>query len=122
MEKKQMEKKIKLEEALILSTGSEQYYRHPSGAVYTDGIKSVAEIAGAYWLIDAIFSYARREVFQVWFLDVTGSTAVLTMKEDTDQPELVRQEIEFTDFPEGNWKFYAVVEEGRAVLMVPKEY
>jgi len=122
MEKEKMEIKIKLEEALALSTGSESYFRHHGQALYTDGMKIVADIAGAYWLIDAIFSYARKEVFQVWHLDVVGSKAFLTMQEDTDAPVLVRQEIEFTDFPEGQWKFYLVVDPSQAVLMVPNEY
>ena len=33
-------------------------------------------------------------------------SAVLTMKEDSNTPELVRQEIPYTDFPLDNIKFY----------------
>ena len=37
--------------------GTENYYRHWTGhGVYTDGVKYLAEKAGAYWLIDAILS------------------------------------------------------------------
>jgi hypothetical protein len=34
--------------------GTEQWYRHPivKNTLYTDGIKYVAQKAGAYWLID----------------------------------------------------------------------
>lgn len=37
-------------------TGTQQWYRHPivKNTLYTDGIKYLAERAGAYWLIDEI--------------------------------------------------------------------
>ena|SRR6185295_10597849 len=122
MEKENFDKKKALENLLENFTGTEQYYKHQSGGLYTDGIKAMAMAVGAYWLIDAIFSYARKEEFQVWHLDVVGSKAFLSMQEDTEAPVLVRQEIEFTDFPEGQWKFYLVVDPDQAVLMVPREY
>ena len=121
-DKEKFEKKKKVEDCFLMSTGGEQYFRHRGKAIFTSGVWRVAEEAGAYWLIDAIFSYGRKEEFQVWHLDVVGSKAWLTMQEDTDAPVLVRQEIEFTDFPEGQWKFYLVVNPDQAVLMVPNEY
>jgi hypothetical protein len=102
------------------STGTEQYHKNPFFPVfwYTDGIRQLAEVAGAYWLIDAIFSHNRQETFQCWDLVVKGSKAHLTMKEDTDKPFKVSQRIPCTDFPEGNWGFYLV----NGVLMVKTEY
>lgn len=39
-------------------TGTEHWYKHwLGGLLYTDGVKYVADQAGAYWLIDAIASY-----------------------------------------------------------------
>ncbi len=38
-------------------TGTEQYYKHLGGLVYTDGVKYLAEKAGSYWLLDIIASY-----------------------------------------------------------------
>jgi len=105
-----------------MSTGSVDYFMHLTGGIYTEGMQAVAEIAGAYWLIDLIFSYVRKEEFQYWTLEVIDQKAVLTMKEDDDRPEIVRREIEFTDFPPGIWHFYAVMQEGKPVLMVPNEY
>ena len=37
--------------------GTENYWRHLFGLKYTDGVKAHADIAEAYWLIDAIASY-----------------------------------------------------------------
>ena len=78
----------------------------------------MAEAMGAYWLIDSIFSYRKKEEFQMWTLIVRKQKALLTMREDTRGPKLVEQWIEYTDFPEGRWKFYVV----DGVLMVPREY
>ena len=100
-------------------TGTENYYKHLfSGWCYTDGVKYLAEKSQAYWLIDAIFSYRRKEPFQVWTLTKEGSKAVLTMVEDTDLPEKVRQEIPYTDFPLASIKLYLIDK----VLLLPSEY
>ncbi len=99
-------------------TGTENYYKHWLGKVYTDGVKYMAEKAGAYWLLDAIFSYRRKEPFQVWILKVKDSQAVLTMQEDTDAPVLVKQEIKYTDFPMDEIKLYLI----DGVLLLTSEY
>ncbi len=62
---------------------------------------------GAAWLIDAIASYQFEKVllegdlkyFQIWNLEVSGSSAVLTCRSDSDEPAVISQEIEYTDFP-----------------------
>ena len=56
--------------------------------------------------------------FQLWELVVTGHTAVITCKDDSDSTPAVRQEIEHTDFPEPGVKLY--VEGG--VLLLPSEH
>ena len=100
-------------------TGTENYYQHwLKRGVYTDGVKYLAEKAGAYWLLDAIFSYHRSEPFQIWTLKVNDSHATLEMREDTGAPIKVRQEIEFTDFPLKEVKLYLI----DGVLLLPSEY
>jgi len=102
-------------------TGTEKYYKHWTGIlVYTDGVQYLAKEGGAYWLIDAIASYRRREHFQLWELKVNTETkeAVLTMREDSDTPVLVKQEIGFTDFPLSKIKLYLI----DGVLLLPSEY
>ncbi len=37
--------------------------------------------------------------FQIWNLEVSGSSAVLTCRSDSDEPAVISQEIEYTDFP-----------------------
>ena len=86
-------------------TGSEQYHVLDSFKFLkcTDGVAYLCKEGKAYWLIDAIASYHRKEPAQFWHLEVVDKkgkkSAVLTMKEDSDQPILVTQKIGYTDFP-----------------------
>ncbi|MFC1762933.1 DUF6876 family protein [Planctomycetota bacterium] len=86
----------------------------------TDGVQYLAEQAGAYWLIDAIFSHRRREPFQIWTLkkNTDDNGAVLTMQEDSGEPIKVRQEMPFTDFPLDQIKLYLI----DGVVLLPSEY
>lgn len=86
-------------------TGTEHWYRHPfvCDLLYTDGIKTLAERAGAYWLIDEIAlaqpAGLAEADFQSWTLSVAeDASAVLRCTDGNDAP-LYRKEIPFTDFP-----------------------
>ncbi len=52
------------ESELAQFTGTEYWYRHAfkRSITYTDGVKYVAEKAGAYWLIDEISLYFTNNV------------------------------------------------------------
>jgi hypothetical protein len=89
--------------------GTVDYYEHSTKRVtYTDGVKTVAETCGAYWLIDAIASHQRservkNEEFQVWKLEHAPTLkkprrALLTAT-DGNNRKIGQQEIPFTDFP-----------------------
>jgi hypothetical protein len=108
-------------------TGTGTWWRNPlfPRFTFTDGAKFVAEAGGAYWLIDAIFSHqidrrARAEEFQRWTLTLNrpGNGATLAMTDgNTDKP-IIRQVIEFTDFPLESITFYFTDD----VLLLPSEY
>jgi len=118
------EKEVKdLNQDFAMNTGSESYYKHYTGNHFTDGIKMMAEKYKAYWLIDVVMSYQygkiRKIPFQIWEIVTDDSfRATVEMKEDTDQPILVRQKIPYTDFPEGIFKMYYI----NNVLLLPSEY
>jgi hypothetical protein len=112
-------------------TGTDTWWKHPlfAGLTYTDGIRHVAQTAGAYWLIEAIFSHqpdpkAQAEEFQVWTL--TGNPkggASLVMTDGNTGRAIIRQEIGSTDFPldgfpERTFAVWLV----RKVLMLTSEY
>jgi hypothetical protein len=86
--------------------GTEAYHRwspqlYPTHLL-TDGAKYAAETYKAFWLMDAIASYAkklRNEPFQVWKLrKLPEGGAVLTCEDGNYRP-LTSQKIEFTDIP-----------------------
>ena len=120
-----MMKKEELESYLSQFIGTTKYYRHWSNKlVYTDGIHGLIEAAEASWLVDLVASYQVEPKIaacpvQFWRLRKTdGSSAIVTMREDSDQPILVQQEIEYTDFPldeQEVWLF-------DGVLILPSEY
>ncbi len=103
-------------------TGTEHWYRHWTRAfAYTDGVKYLADKTGAYWLIDVIASHqpkVRKIPFQVWNLTTQDAKGHVTMREDEDQPAIVKQEIEYTDFPLKHIDLYL----SEKVLMLPGEY
>jgi len=116
--------------------GTMKYIKHFSGLlVFTDGVDQLREDADCHWLVDAIAFYQsehKDKRFQVWELetDTENHTAVLTMKEDSNLPVLVKQEIPYTDFPLEKIKFfvqeggYGTVENWTTclVLMLTSEY
>lgn len=116
----------KKEELLCLLdqfTGTSGYYKHNIGRfIYTDGVKHLADKAAAYWLLDAIGSYQTGNIrampFQVWRLEAKDMKGVLTMVEDSGQPEVVRQEIEYTDFPLEEIELWMI----DMTLILPSEY
>ena len=113
-----------LAEDLRQFTGTEQYHKHWLNFVYTDGVAYLAEKAKCYWLLDAIGSYQpelrkKKEIpFQLWILKVKNSKAVLTMSEDKGAKVLVKQEIDYTDFPMESIELYYIDN----VLLLPSEY
>ena len=116
-----------LEAALAQCWCTDNYYVHPFGRMrYTDGVKIMAEVGGAYWLIDSIASYQgdkrlrgrRMQEFQLWELSVKNGAAVLTCRADSDEEPVITQEIEYTDFPLDYIRLF--VEGG--VLLLPSEH
>jgi hypothetical protein len=111
---------------LIQFTGSEQWYRHAMvrDVLYTDGVKYVAETAGAYWLIDEI-AFAQRfdkllaaEQYQLGKLSVNPDhTATLTC-EDGSGGVVFTKAIEYTDFPLEEITPYFM----NKTILLPSEY
>lgn len=109
-------------------SGGGDQYRHAFNrtCTYTEGVRDFAEHAGggAYWLLDILMTQpeiltAQRKCGIVFIdLEVADGKAVLNVKEDSGIPPLYTRNIDFTDCPEGTWKFFF----GDSVLMLPGEY
>ena len=122
----------KLEENLRQFTGTEKYY---SNSVYpfryTEGIRYLADHAGAYWLLDAISSWQGNPIIksnfdlsliQFWKLKVNSDkSAVLICERDLDDP-VITQRIPFTDFPLLEVTLYLCDMKSQGVLLLPSEY
>lgn len=112
-----------IRQALSHCTGTENWYRHPlvRGFIYTDGVKTFARMAGAYWFLDIaateVLPFQKQEEFILVVLAVKDDAAVISA-EDGNGKSVWSRNIEFTDCPEGEWKFYLV----NNTLLVPSEY
>ena len=115
---------------LAQATGTEHYWRvfpENDKFLFTDGVKVMAEMCEAFWLITSVFSWqsdekVKNEQFQVWtlrFNDKEKGDEATLICEDGNDNELIRQEISFTDFPllEGVMLFL-----DNGVLMLTSEY
>ena len=103
-------------------TGTECYYKYFEDIVFTDGVKYLAESCGTFWFLDIVCSYQsnpkiKAEGFQVWTLKAKDSRGVVTCG-DGNNNELIKQEIEFTDFPLDKITVWKVDN----VIMLPNEY
>jgi hypothetical protein len=95
--------------------GTENYYLHWSRIIkWTDGIQYLCEEAGAFWFMDLVASHfiyekVKNAPFQLWRIEVKpDKSAIVSMKEDTGKPNLVYQEVPYTDFPLKEFEFYCI--------------
>jgi hypothetical protein len=108
--------------------GSEVLYRHPLLNIqYTEGVRYVAQKAGAYWLIEAIAFWQEvsavkddpmLQEIQFWKLTVRENHSATLICERDSEDVAVTQQIPFTDFPLAHFQLYC---QGR-VLLLPSEY
>lgn len=133
--------KIETEQDLLVELdnfiGSGEFFRWNPALfrrdIMTEGVHFLVERAGAFWLADLIASHQSRldgQDFQIWFVQVKqhGDKRSATAWCQDDQPGrvLVKQEIEYTDFPLGlsaPFRLYAARNElGGVTIMLPSEY
>lgn len=97
--------------------GGEKFCRYgQTKIIYTMGVQEITEKSQSNWFLDIIYSYQsalRKEEFQVWklereysFTTENGIKTVLARKdvfnvvcEDGNDNVLIKQRIEFSDFP-----------------------
>lgn len=91
---------------------------------YTDGVRYFANNAGggAYWLLDILGTelkeLAMNESFMAITLAVMPSGKALCTVTDGNETELWRKNLDYTDCPPGDWKFFL----NYGVLMLASEY
>jgi hypothetical protein len=105
-------------------TGTEHWYRHPlvRGVTYTDGVKYVADEAGAHWLLDIIATQQHErkikiEPFQVWRLAIKEGKGSITV-DNGEGKALYHQTLDYTTFPEPGITLWVC----DRVILLPGEY
>ena len=117
-------KQREIQDIIAHAIGTMQYHKFsafPSFPIITDGIKSVADAAGAYWLLDVIGSYQHDpkldKAFQVWVLTVDLKKCTGVVRGFNDSTLIITQEIEYTDFPLEEIKLFLM----DGVILLPNE-
>lgn len=103
-------------------SGTEQYYRHLTGYLYTDGVQFLANEYGTHWLITEILVANHpplKEEFQVWKLErVFNSDAFKLRCEDGNKNCVYTKEIPFSDFSADKVELWFT----NGVLYLPSEH
>ena len=107
-------------------TGSTQYAKLYAHLFLTDGAVYLAENAGAWWLLDVFASYllhinGNQEAFTCLKMTVADNTAMVVIEDGNDKI-IVKQHIEYTDFPLAEITLYGCWSEDVWVVMLPSEY
>lgn len=104
--------------------GTEAYHKLSLGSLkFTDGVKRMAELCQAYWLLDIVASYQFEGIdkkcrgFQVWKLAVKDNKGKVECS-DGDGKVVKVQNIEYTDFPMDE----VIVWVTNGVCLLPSEY
>ena len=110
---------------LALFTGTQHYYRLTRKHLLTDGTKYLADVAGTYWLMDAIASRLQEFGISDWFVLVRMHVEVSTVTmiyEDDNGKEHARQVIGYTNFSLPSISIYACFDGTHWILILPSEY
>jgi hypothetical protein len=107
-------------------TGSETFYCYGlvGDVLFTEGVKYVADTAGAYWLLDIIcianaFELkVRAEEFQLWTLKVRENASGVVTCDDGNSHIVYEQALNLTDFPESGIDLYFC----NGTILLPSEY
>ncbi len=107
-------------------TGTDHYYRHAINhkVLFTDGVKYLADTAGAYWLLDEIAliqpydRHVANEEFQVWTLTVHADDSASLTCDDGNGNIVFSKGIGFTDFPLDEIKLWF----SNDVIYLPSEH
>lgn len=105
--------------------GTTQWHRVPHAPfLLTDGVKFFVDNAECYWFLHTLTGMLKK-VGPDWFysieLFVQNSCAVITI-DDGNGKVLATHSIDFTDCPEGSWKFFLESDGEESVLLLPTEH
>lgn len=102
------------------STGTDSYWQE-GPLIFTDGIKAMVEELEAFWILDVVRSYLAQlsayEFLVVYFDVFDNQTCLFHAKPDSDLPDIVSQQIDYTDL-KASLAMYLI----GGVLLMREEY
>lgn len=107
--------------------GANFFVNHPLAIggkfIFSDGVKECAD-AGCHWLLDILATelpvpYGELAIVSV---GVKDAKARITASLSDSAPPCLDRRIDFTDMPDGQWKFYVSNDGEARVCILPKEY
>ena len=122
-----------IRESLAQCHGTQEWYKLSilsPRMFYTQGVKALADMAGAYWLLDAIASHQPRcerdpmlRDIQFWTLKKREDGKWILICEKDTNDVAISQVIEYSDFPlpEGI-KLYVEPMDKYMVILLPSEH
>jgi len=105
-------------------SGTETWMRHAlnRNMLYTEGVEFFAEQVGGYWMLDivatSLMALHGKHHFLGIELRVNDKREAELYADDGNDHKLYSRRIEFTDCPEGVWKFFLIDN----VLLLRSEY
>lgn len=136
--------KERIEELMSESIGSEHWYRREpfTGFVYTDGVMTIQNELNMFWFVDMVVSYIPTVIKDFKKSEETFYTVVLKVEadhrayfeisreiydENGDYQDFIvaKQDIEYTDLPECEMKFFLELAEYNPTtfcLLCPSEH
>ncbi len=85
-------------------------------------LDAIVSYYGSSVMKRAIATDDRLQSLHFWRLDVSNGSAVLTMRADSDQEAVIRQEFTFTDFPLDHVEIWAGFDGTVWTLYLPSEH
>lgn len=120
--------KQEIENNLAQFCGTDYHYKFNGNIILTDGAKYMAEVCGAYWFLDIMWSVLmtkpaiKAEEMLVMILKKTGEDKAVVTIDDGNGKVLYTQKIPFTDFPLDEITVWANVDGDKRVILLPSEY
>jgi hypothetical protein len=114
--------------------GANNFFRNPlvPKFFFSDGVKDCADAAGCYWLLDIVateclepLGASKRSYMGIVTCKVSAGQADITLTDSDEAAPIWSRHLDFTDMPEGEWKFILYNDIGngsRFSFILPSEY
>ena len=112
-----------------MRNGANFFYKHSLVKYfrYSDGVQECA-MAGCYWLLDIAATEIPKKMrqtetqFLTLEIKVADKKAKLSALGEDEMTPIWKRNVDYTDMPQGEWKFIISDEEDTFAMILPSEY